>query len=107
MKTLFDIVELLEKRPGMIVLNSSIENANSFIRGFLFAKVQNKSASKEEIKFHNKFNEWVQKKYRSPLNRSWSEIILFYEGENQPALEKFVNLFYEFFEYKEKETPTE
>jgi len=97
-----EIIQILEKRPGMIVVDRSIIGVRYFINGFFLAKEKNSALSKKEEKFRDEFSQWVKEYYGCSIAKSWAEIILFYEGESTAALTKFVGLYREFMSEFEK-----
>lgn len=92
-----EVVRVLEKRPGMISLNHSITEAELFINGFLFSKSLNGGLDVNEVEFKDEFSNWIAATYGCNIQSSWGRVILFYEGAETTALNRFIKLYDDFF----------
>ena len=94
-KDLLSIIFILSKRPKMITFHDHIFGLSFFLSGYFYGK-DDIDLKPIEVHFRDNFHFWVKSKYDVELNQSWANIIYFYEGGGDIAINKFLELFNEF-----------
>lgn len=91
-----DLLQQIQKKPGLYIGNPSISNLYMFLNGYQFARRQlNIPVSVEEKELQH-FQAWLQEKFALKTSQSWSQIILFHSIDEREAFERFFDLFAEF-----------
>ncbi len=80
----------------MYLYNDDIRTLATLINGYLMGKKVIELSYEEE--FRQSFNQFVQKYYDAPCNKSWESTILYYENP-QSSLKKFFDLHKRWYEY--------
>jgi len=93
--TFQQIINIIEKRPSMLVGEKNIIYIYHYISGFFAGKNEN-SLTEEEQKFINNFQEWIYDTYKPARETTWANILLFYEGSHENAIKKFNSLYKKF-----------
>lgn len=100
MNSYHELLQQIQKKPGLYIGNASISNLYMFLTGYQFARRQlNIPLSNEEKEFQY-FQTWLQEKFGVKTSQSWSQIILFYSADERDAFERFFNLLQEFGQHK-------
>jgi hypothetical protein len=100
MNNYHEVLQQIQKKPGLYIGNASISNLYMFLTGYQFARRQlNIPVSTEEQEFQ-RFQPWLQEKFGLKTSHSWSQIILFYSTDERDAFERFFNLLQEFWQHK-------
>ncbi|GBO55195.1 hypothetical protein APA_3245 [Pseudanabaena sp. lw0831] len=73
-----------------------ITRFKAFLDGYIGARNDLGFALNEQEETLNKFQEWIQSRFKITSSHSWAEIILFYSGDERDALDKFFELFDKF-----------
>ncbi|WP_230661376.1 hypothetical protein [Psychrobacter sp. I-STPA10] len=94
-RNLQSIIFTLSTRPQMITRYDHIFGLSFFISGYFYGK-DNIELEPIEVHFRDNFHFWVKSKYDVGLSQSWANIIYFYEGGGDVAINKFLELFKEF-----------
>lgn len=55
-----ELIQRIEKRPGMFVGNENLEAISHFIGGFLYSRITSDKMSYVDIAFKEQFHEWVK-----------------------------------------------
>lgn len=93
---LYDLLQRIEKRPGMYLGRCSITRLKMLLVGYSLARRElNLPLSQQEKEF-DRFQEWIQKRFEIASSQGWDSIILFHSVDEKDALEKFFKLFAEF-----------
>jgi len=101
------LIDLMEKRPLMYMKNYDIEMLSTFIDGFLYGKSVSSNVSIDEDLFRPNFSFWVQEYYgEKPTSHGWASVILYHEGSHRKAVEKFFELYKEWYENPENRLKT-
>lgn len=95
-----NIVENMKKRPCMYLGNRvTIEAINHFLNGILYAKVELSQLSVFELEFRYKFGRFIDEKYpENGLTFLWNDVIKANSKNEEDAVNKFFELFDEFYE---------
>ena len=81
----------------MYLGTSSITRLDMLLRGCSLARREvDVEPTKAEGEFEG-FQAWIQEKYEIKSNQSWAKIILFYSMDETEALERFFELYEEYF----------
>ena len=96
LRTLFELLAGIKKRPGMYLGTNSITNLDMVLRGRNLALRELGVAPTEEEREIEDFQAWIQERYGINSGQSWAKIILFFSIDEREALERFFELFEEF-----------
>ena len=78
----------------------NIEILYMFIDTYLLCAYDFKVINLSKKKFQSNFHTWVKKYYDAPIDRNWASTILYYELSHQSAINKFFELYKQW--YKEE-----
>lgn len=92
---IFNLVEIIKKRPGMYIESQSATELDYFLRGFVTAKKW-LTNEPDDMELYYGFNQWVCKKLFIEANVSWRRAVLFQEPNEFYAFQKFFELWDEF-----------
>ena len=93
---LYDLIQRIKQRPGLYLGKSSITRLNMLLIGYSQARMElGLPRTLEEIEF-DKFQDWIQEKFKITSSHGWDSIILFYSIDERDALDKFFELFEKF-----------
>jgi hypothetical protein len=96
MSDYYDLLQQIQKEPGLYIGSPLISNLYMFLTGYQFARRQLRiPMSTEERKFQE-FQPWLQEKFGIKTSQSWSQLILFHAVDERDAFERFFMLFQEF-----------
>lgn len=96
MITIYQLIDRIQKRPGMYLGKPSITRLKSFLDGYMGARQDLGFPLTEEEEKFNRFTEWIQVRFKITSSHSWADIILFYSGDEKEALNQFFELFAQF-----------
>ncbi|UBF25038.1 hypothetical protein K9N68_25885 [Kovacikia minuta CCNUW1] len=89
---LYDLLARIKQRPGMYMGKPSITRLNSFLDGYMSARIElGLSPTQQEQEF-NGFQDWIQERFKIESSHGWASIILFYSADEKAALEYFFEL---------------
>ncbi len=89
---IFELIEFIQKRPGMYIGNNTITSMETFLNGYIFASDINNLNLDIYPKFWY-FHEWVKEHYNwFESTAGWKNIIL---AESNNDEEKALNVFFE------------
>lgn len=92
-----DIVSLLSEiraRTGLFIYKPSIYLLKALIDGWML----NFDCEDPNKQLMNSFDTWIRDRYEVRSSQGWDNIIEFYTGNEQLALDEFFKLFDEFLE---------
>lgn len=102
-ENIFDLIELIKKRPAMYTGENSITSMRTFLDGYEFACFVNNIECHTIYPLFWYFHEWAMEKYNwSESTAGWKNIIL---QENQNDEEKALTVFFELIENFRKLKP--
>lgn len=93
MEPIAELLEAIEKRPGMYFGSKSLVRLKAFLDGWLYAKGL---AGESDARFLRGFQEWIQERYQITSSHSWADIIGFFETDDVAAFYKAMALFKEY-----------
>ena len=96
---LYELFELIKKRPGMYINRISVENLYVFLGGYFFARMDLKIPYTQQAIEFSGFQEWIQEKYNTKTRNSWATIILLNSEDDKAAFWKFFDLLEEYLEF--------
>ncbi|NJR52909.1 MAG: hypothetical protein HC780_28430 [Leptolyngbyaceae cyanobacterium CSU_1_3] len=114
MSAMFEVLEKLQKHPGMYLGRTSARDLFIFLEGYRTARMDlGVELTEQEIEFLDEFQPWIQKRYNISVSASWAKIIELYTGSDERAFYEFFKLLNEFWhrheqtEWSEIESPLE
>ncbi|MEP1305938.1 MAG: hypothetical protein ABJK11_16225 [Balneola sp.] len=76
-ENIFELIELIKKRPGLYIADSNITSIQNFIYGYDLACLVNNIEHKNVFPLFWYFHEWIKEKYNwSSSTAGWKNIIL-------------------------------
>lgn len=93
---IYELIQRIRTRPSMYLGKPYITRFKAFLDGYIGARNDLGFALNEQEETLNKFQEWIQSRFKITSSHSWAEIILFYSGDERDALDKFFELFDKF-----------
>jgi hypothetical protein len=101
MSNLFDLLQKIEKNPGMYIGRPSVSDLFMFIVGYEFARGENDSElTDSEESFHTDFQPWLQKRLDISSVASWAKLIMLTCYSEQEGFKQFFELLNEFQQQK-------
>lgn len=101
MKNIIEIIEKINRRPGMFIITESITELQGFLTGYMMHGYYKGEYDKTESELLKKFGEWLKENhipYLQDTNYGWySSIKLIYPNEHE-AFRAFLKLWNEFIE---------
>lgn len=99
MSGLFELLEKIQKKPGLYLGNASITGLRMFILGYRFARSEmNLNATEAESDFHKNFQPWLQNRLSIRTVNAWDKIILLTCTDEKAAFDYFFLLLDEFLQ---------
>lgn len=96
---LYELFELIKKRPGLYIGHVSIKNFYAFLGGYFFARMDLDIPHTEQALEFYGFQDWIQEKYNITGCYSWADIILLNSEDDKAAFCKFFDLLEEYLEF--------
>jgi len=97
---LHKLLASIEKRPLMYLKDYNIDILSAYLQGYYMGRYESNNLDKEDEYFQSFYN-WLQKYYDvSNSSAKWSSILLYYNASHKTAIEKFFELYKEW--YKEE-----
>ncbi len=97
MSDLFEVLEKIEKSPGMYLGRPSVSDLFMFILGYEFARSEmDIELTEAEAKFYEEFQPWLQKKLGVKSVTSWAKLIMLSCHDEKIGFETFYRLLAEF-----------
>jgi hypothetical protein len=94
---LFEVLQKIEKSPGMYIGRSSVSDLFMFIVGYEFSRSEmDIELSEAENKFYEEFQPWLQKKLGVKSVTSWAKLIMLSCHDEKIGFESFYRLLAEF-----------
>jgi hypothetical protein len=98
MNSVKELIFKIKERPAMYIGGNSITSLKAFIDGWYFRDPNSVS----DVEVMNKFQDWVQAKYKVTSTQSWAQILLFYSNDEYGALQLFFREFELFLSEREE-----
>ncbi|NJL61390.1 MAG: hypothetical protein HC903_05610 [Methylacidiphilales bacterium] len=89
---LYNLLQSIKKRPGMYLGKCSISRLRSFLDGYMLARQEFGLPTTQEETDFDKFQEWIQERFKIESSHGWDSIILFYSADERDALDNFFEL---------------
>ena len=97
MSDLFEVLEKIEKSPGMYIGRPSVSDLFMFINGYEFARGEmDIELTEAEDKFYEEFQPWLQNKLGVRTVTSWAKLIMLSCHDEKIGFESFYRLLAEF-----------
>ncbi|NJO98568.1 MAG: hypothetical protein HC764_23335 [Pleurocapsa sp. CRU_1_2] len=97
MSDLFEILQKIEKSPGMYIGRPSVSDLFMFIVGYEFARSEmDIELTEAEDKFYEEFQPWLQNKLGVKSVASWAKLIMLSCHDEKIGFETFYRLLAEF-----------
>ncbi|MCX6044776.1 MAG: hypothetical protein NT075_06650 [Chloroflexi bacterium] len=100
MSDYYDLLQQIQKKPGLYIGNASISSLYMFLIGYNSARRQLSIPLSDQEREFQEFQPWLQEKFSIKTSQAWSKIILFYAVDERDAFERFFVLFHEFLHSK-------
>ncbi|MFB2974495.1 hypothetical protein ACE1CD_36675 [Aerosakkonema sp. BLCC-F183] len=98
MLDLYDLLGKIKQRPSLYLGKRSLSHLHVFLDGYTFARRQIGIPITAQEKDFEKFQEWIEHRFKQANTQSWSRIILFYSEDEADAMKRFFELFEEFLQ---------
>ncbi|MBD2169472.1 hypothetical protein H6G04_34500 [Calothrix membranacea FACHB-236] len=93
---LYEMLDKIKQNPGIFLGKYSITRLRAFLDGYMSSREDlGLSPTQQEIEF-NKFQDWIQTRFKITSSHGWDSIILFYSADEREALNNFFELFEQF-----------
>jgi hypothetical protein len=100
MTKFYELLDRIQKKPGIYIDSSSISNLFMFLCGYQHARdLLEMPVTVQEEEFAE-FQPWLQKRFAVNTSASWAKIILFYSTDESHAFDTFFDLLAEFIKDK-------
>jgi hypothetical protein len=97
MSDLFEVLQKIEKSPGMYIGRPSVSDLFMFLVGYEFARSEmDIELTEAETKFYEEFQPWLQKKLGVRSVTSWAKLIMLSCHDEKIGFESFYRLLAEF-----------
>ncbi len=97
MSDLFEVLQKIEKSPGMYIGRPSVSDLFMFIVGYEFARSEmDIKLTEAEAKFYEEFQPWLQEKLGVKSVTSWAKLIMLSCHDEKIGFESFYRLLAEF-----------
>lgn len=104
MSTVFDLLNRIEKSPGMYLGYPSVSGLFMLLNGYEIARGElGVELTNEEEQFYEEFQPWLQNKLGVKSVTSWAKLIMLSCHDEKTGFEKFFELLDE-FQRREQET---
>ena len=89
MSDLFEVLQKIEKSPGLYIGRPSVSDLFMFIVGYEFARSEmDIELTEAENKFYEEFQPWLQKKLGVKSVTSWAKLIMLSCHDEKPPTPK-------------------
>ena len=103
---LHEFIQSMEKRPLMYLNDYNIDVLRAYLQGYFGGRYETNNLDEDDESFGN-FSFWVQEYYGEELtSHGWASVILYHEGSHRKAVEKFFELYKEWYENPENRLKT-
>lgn len=96
-----ELIERMEQRPHMFIHSLDIQILSLFIDAFMYGKSVSDNLSPMDQAFQKSFSTWIQNYYDAPLNQSWSNTMIYFEGIGPKSYEIFFDLYKRWYDSME------
>ncbi|ASC69750.1 hypothetical protein XM38_006790 [Halomicronema hongdechloris C2206] len=96
MAGLYNLIRKIHQQPGLYVGTPSISNLYMFLCGYAFSRQEQGLEITAEEKEFEKFQTWIQQRFKISATVSWAQIILLHAADERSGFELFFELFSEF-----------
>jgi hypothetical protein len=101
MSNFYELLQKVKQRPALYLGKRSLSHLQVFLDAYTFARRElGIEPTKQEQDFEE-FQEWIEQRFNQPDTQSWSRIILFYSEDESDALDKFFELFEDFWQHNQ------
>jgi len=105
MSTVFDLLNRIQKSPGMYLGYPSVSDLFMLLNGYEIARGElGVELTQEEEQFYEEFQPWLQTKLGVKSVTSWAKLIMLSCHDEKTGFEKFFELLDEF---RRRESETE
>lgn len=99
MSQLFEVLQKIEKSPGMYLGRPSVSDLFMFLAGYEFARNEmGSSLTEAEQLFYDEFQPWLQQKLNVTSVTSWAKLIMLSCQDEKAGFEQFFKLLHEFMQ---------
>lgn len=70
-----ELIQWIERRPGMFITSDSLESLDAFVRGFCFARSQDGVLDPRDALFGEGFYPWLKERYCMDGGPSWAALV--------------------------------
>lgn len=99
MSRLFEVLQKIEKSPGMYLGRPSVSDLFMFLAGYEFARNEmDSSLTEAEQLFYDEFQPWLQQKLNVTSVTSWAKLIMLSCHDEKAGFEQFFKLLHEFMQ---------
>lgn len=104
MNDYYDLLQQIQKKPGLYIGGPSISGLYMFLTGYQFARRQLSIPLSAQEREFREFQPWLQEKFGITTSQSWSQLILFHAIDEGDAFDRFFTLLQEFLLCKHAES---
>ena len=99
--TIFDLLDRIQKKPGMYLGYPSVTSLFMFLNGYGIARGElDINLTAEEEVFYEQFQPWLQRKLQIKSMTSWDKLIMLSCNDEKTGFEQFFDLLAEFKQKK-------
>jgi hypothetical protein len=91
-----DLLQSIQRRPGMYLGQASITLLQAFLQGYVFASRDAAGSAASEVPDLNEFTRWLCAKFGVREGYRWDRLMLFFHRSESRAFEEFFSLLSEF-----------
>jgi hypothetical protein len=96
MSSFYDLLNKINQKPGVYIGSPSLSNLYMFLCGYSFSRQEQGIALTVEEQEFDRFQGWIQQRFKVSASVSWAKIILFYSVDERSGFEMFFELWTEF-----------
>ncbi len=100
MTKFYELLDRIQKKPGMYIGSPSISHLFMFLCGYQHARDLLETPFTQQEEEFAEFQPWLQKRFAVNTSASWDKIILFYSTDESHAFDIFFDLLQEFIKDK-------
>ena len=95
--TVFDLLDRIQKKPGMYLGYPSVQGLFMFLNGYEFGRGEGGiELTADEEAFYDEFQPWLQRKLGIQSVTSWDKLIMLSCHDERTGFERFFDLLSEF-----------